>query len=77
MLIGELAELAGEFDGRLLTAKINADESPGTTRAYRVLSMPTLLFFERGTVVNSLVGLRPKAVLRQALSAVLTPYVNR
>jgi thioredoxin 1 len=72
-----LAELAGEFDGRLLIAKINADENPETARAYRVLSMPTLLFFERGTVVNSLVGLRPKAVLRQALSAVLTPYVNR
>jgi thioredoxin 1 len=71
-----LAELAGEFDGRLLIAKINADENPETARRYRALSMPTLLFFERGAVVNSLVGLRPKAVLRQALSAVLTPYVN-
>ena len=72
-----LAELAGEFEDRLLIAKINADENPETTRLYRVMSMPTLLFFERGVVVNSLVGLRPKAVLRQALSAVLTPYVNR
>jgi len=71
-----LAELAGEFEGRLLIAKLNADENPETTRLHRVLSMPTLLFFERGAMVNSLVGLRPKAVLRQALSAVLTPYVN-
>jgi thioredoxin len=71
-----LAELAGEFEGRLLIAKVNADENPETTRLYRVLSMPTLLFFDRGAVVNSLVGLRPKSVLRQALSAVLTPYVN-
>jgi thioredoxin 1 len=71
-----LAELAGEFEDRLLIAKINADENPETCRHYRVLAMPTLLFFERGAVVNTLVGLRPKAVLRQALSAVLTPYVN-
>ncbi|MEV6843773.1 thioredoxin domain-containing protein [Actinoplanes sp. NPDC051411] len=71
-----LAELAGEFEGRLLIAKVNADENPETMRLYRVMSMPTLLFFEHGTVVNTLVGLRPKAVLRQALSAVLTPYVN-
>jgi thioredoxin 1 len=72
-----LAELAGEFEGRLLIAKLNADENPETTRDHRVMSMPTLLFFERGSLVNSLVGLRPKAMLRQALSAVLTPYVNR
>jgi thioredoxin 1 len=71
-----LAELAGEFEGRLLIAKLNADENPETTRLYRVMSMPTLLFFERGKVVNSLVGLRPKAVLRQALSTLLAPYVN-
>jgi thioredoxin 1 len=72
-----LADLAGEFEDRLLIAKVNADENPETTRHYRVMSMPTLLFFERGAVVNSLVGLRPKAVLRQALSAALTPYANR
>jgi thioredoxin 1 len=38
---------------------------------------PTLLFFDGGALVNSLVGLRPKSILRQALSAVSTPYVNR
>jgi thioredoxin 1 len=71
-----LAELAGEFEGRLLIAKLNSDENPETTRLYRVMSMPTLLFFDRGALVNSLVGLRPKSVLRQALSAAITPYVN-
>jgi thioredoxin 1 len=71
-----LTELADEFGDRLLIAKINADENPETMRLYRVMSMPTLLFFERGSLVNTVVGLRPKAMLRQALSAVLTPYVN-
>jgi thioredoxin 1 len=71
-----LAELAGEFEGRLLIGKLNADENPETTRAYRVLSMPTLLFFSNGVVTGSLVGLRPKSVLRQSLANAITPYVN-
>jgi thioredoxin 1 len=71
-----LAELAPEFAGRMRIAKINADENPETTRAYRVLSMPTLLFFSGGTLTGQLVGLRPKAVLRQALENALTPYAN-
>jgi thioredoxin 1 len=72
-----LAELAPEFTGRLLIGKLNADENPESTRAYRVLSMPTLLFFTGGVVTASLVGARPKSVLRQALTTAVTPYVNR
>jgi thioredoxin 1 len=71
-----LAELAGEFPG-LMIAKLNADENPVAMRNYRVLSMPTLLFFRRGVVVKSLVGARPKSHLRAALSDVLEPYANR
>jgi thioredoxin 1 len=72
-----LAELAGEFRGELLIGKLNADENPETTRAYRVMSMPTLLFFTGGTLVSSLVGFRPKSVLRSALADAVQPYVNR
>jgi thioredoxin 1 len=72
-----LAELADEFAGRLTIAKLNADENPETVRTYRVLSMPTLLFFSGGTVLSSIVGARPKSVLRQALENAVTPYVNR
>jgi thioredoxin 1 len=71
-----LAELAPEFDGRLVIAKINADENPESTRAYRVMSMPTLLVFTNGVVTASIVGLRPKSVLRRALTDALTPYAN-
>jgi thioredoxin 1 len=72
-----LAELAPEFEGRLLIGKLNSDENPESTRAYRVMSMPTLLFFSAGVVTASLVGARPKSMLRAALSNTLTPYVNR
>jgi thioredoxin 1 len=72
-----LAELAGEFTGRLVIAKLNADENPEATRTYRVLSMPTMVFFKRGVVVNSIVGARPKSHLRQALTDSFQAYVNR
>jgi len=72
-----LADLAAEFDGRLIIAKINSDQNPESVRTYRVLSLPTLLFFRSGTVVNSIVGSRPKSSLRQAFDDALAPYVNR
>ncbi|GAA2617844.1 thioredoxin family protein [Paractinoplanes durhamensis] len=71
-----LAELAPEFDGTLRIGKLNADENPEATRTYRVMSMPTLLFFTGGVVTGTLVGARPKSVLRAALTNALTPYVN-
>jgi thioredoxin 1 len=72
-----LAELAPEFAGQLLIGKINADENPEATRTYRVMAMPTLLFFTGGVVTATLVGARPKSVLRAALTNVVEPYVNR
>ena len=72
-----LGELAGEFAGRVLIAKLNADENPETTRRYRVSSMPTLMFFRAGIVVNTIVGARPKGMLRAALTAAVEPYANR
>lgn len=71
-----LAELAPEFDGELLIGKLNADESPEATRTYRVMAMPTLLFFTAGVVTASLVGARPRSVLRAALANAARPYVN-
>ncbi|MEV6345004.1 thioredoxin domain-containing protein [Actinoplanes sp. NPDC051851] len=75
-MAASLAELAPEFAGRLLIGSLNADENPATTLAYRVLSMPTLLFFQSGTVTRSLVGARPKSLLRATLEASVTPYAN-
>lgn len=71
-----LAELAPEFAGKLRIAKINGDENPQSMRAYRVLSLPTLLFFSNGTLTGQLVGMRPKSVLRQTLANVSAPYAN-
>jgi thioredoxin 1 len=64
-----LAELAEEFGERMVMATLNSDDNPNTARAYAIMSLPTLLVFRRGEVVGSIVGARPKAYLRQALTA--------
>ena len=72
-----LAELAPEFAGEIVFATLNADQNPEATRRYRVLSMPTLLLFGDGVVVHSIVGARPRSMLRQALTTATGGYVNR
>ncbi|MEU5903237.1 thioredoxin [Micromonospora sp. NPDC047527] len=69
MIEKSLAELAREFAGQMVVAKLNSDDNPRTTRTYAVMSLPTLLVFRRGEVVGSIVGSRPKTYLRQTLAA--------
>jgi len=61
-----LAALAAEHPDTLKIVKLNADENPKTTLKYQVMSMPTLLVFQNGEIVRSLIGARPKsAILRE------------
>jgi thioredoxin len=53
-------DLAREFDGRVKVAKLNIDNNPETVARYNVRSVPTLLFFRDGRLVDSVVGLRSK-----------------
>jgi thioredoxin 1 len=71
-----LAELAPEFEGRLLIATLDVDSNPEATLKYRVISMPSLLFLTGGVVTSTIVGARPKSMLRQAMTNTLSPYVN-
>ena len=55
-----VADLAREFEGRVKVAKLDIDNNPVTTARYNVRSIPTLLFFRDGKLVESVVGLRSK-----------------
>jgi thioredoxin 1 len=67
VLARTLTDLAREFDGRVRFATVNADDSPRSTVAYRIMATPTVLVFSGGAVVDSFVGARPKSALRQLL----------
>ena len=62
-------ELAREFAGRALVAKLDIDANPITADEYVVQSIPTLLYFQGGREVDRVVGAQPAHVLRQKLEA--------
>ena len=54
-------EIADEHDGRIKVGKVNVDEEPELAMQFRVASIPTLMVFKNGQLVNTAVGYRPKA----------------
>ena len=64
-----LDELAAEAGGRYLVAKLNVDENPRTAAQFAVRSIPTLLIFKHGQLVDRLVGAHPKHTIAARLAA--------
>ena len=62
-----IEELAGEFEGRAKIAKMDVDENPQIPMNFGIRSIPTLLFFKDGKVVDQLVGAAPKKMLAEKL----------
>ena len=70
-----LEQIAGERAGSLKVVKINQDENPLVSADYRVMGLPTMLVFERGEAVASMLGARPKTRILEELDRVLAPTV--
>lgn len=66
-----IEELAGEYEGRVKVAKLDVDENTQLAAAYGVMSIPTLLLFRGGEVVDRVVGAQPKSVIQQHLERAL------
>ena len=68
MVAPVLDEIAGEYAGKITVAKVNIDENPGIARGYQILSIPTMSVFDKGQIVKSIVGARPKAAILKELA---------
>ncbi len=64
-------ELAEDFSGRAVVAKLNVEECPRLTQQYAIRSIPTLLIFKGGQLVEQLVGLQSKELLTKKLQDLL------
>ena len=60
MIATIVKEIADEYDGKILVGKVNVDEEPDLTMQYNVSSVPTLMVFKNGQLVNKAVGYREK-----------------
>jgi thioredoxin len=66
-----LEEIAKEHGDKIRLVKLNIDENPETTRAYQILSIPTLNVYKGGEVVKQIIGAKSKSALLRDLEAFL------
>jgi thioredoxin 1 len=71
MVAPVLEEIARDSAGQMKIAKLNVDENQGVAGQFGVMSIPTMILFNKGAAVGQLVGFRPKAELQKILSQVL------
>lgn len=62
-------ELSKEYDGKAVIGKLNVDENAQVSMKYGIRSIPTILFFKNGQLVDRSVGAVPKAALASKLQA--------
>jgi thioredoxin 1 len=70
MIAPMIGELANENSGSFKIGKINIDDNPNTAQSFGVSSIPTLIFFKGGKMVDRIVGVQPKPKLQAAIDQV-------
>ena len=64
-------ELATEYEGKVTIGKMNVDENPEFPAEYRIMSIPTILFFKNGELIDKHVGMIQKLALEDKIKALL------
>jgi thioredoxin 1 len=64
-------EISKEYAGKLKVLKLNTDENPDIAGKYKIMGIPTLMFFKNGERIDQVVGAVPKAQLKSKVDALL------
>ncbi len=65
-------EIAGEYDGKVKVGKVNVDHNPQVSVKFGIRSIPALLIFKNGEVVDQIIGAVPKTHITKQLEAQLS-----
>ncbi len=71
MIAPILEEIASQYDGKIKIAKLDVDSNTRVASQYRIMSIPSLLFFRNGSLVDQVVGALPKAQLLEHVSKIM------
>jgi thioredoxin 1 len=71
MVAPVVEEIAKEYAGKLKVGKLNTDENQQTAIKYGIMSIPTLLFFKDGKVVDSIIGAQPKEAIAKRVEKLI------
>lgn len=66
-----IEDLADEFEGKTSVCKLNVDEMPDVASQYKIMSIPTVMIFKNGEVVDKAVGVRTKEEYQNMIKNVL------
>lgn len=69
MLAPIVEDIAKDFEGKAVVGKVDVDNNQQISMEYGIRNIPTVLIFKNGEVVDKLVGVSPKEVIAQKLSA--------
>ena len=67
MLGPTIEEIAKEYAGKVKVGKVNVDDNPGIAAKYGIRSIPTVMLFKAGQVVEQMVGVQPKDALKKRI----------
>jgi thioredoxin 1 len=71
MIAPFVEQIAMEYEGKALVGKVDIEQNPGITGKFGILTIPTLLYFKNGEVVDKQVGTTSKSALSSKLDALL------
>lgn len=71
MLAPIIESLAKKYVGKIVFGKLNVDENKEVAQKYEIMSIPTLLVFKKGKLVDRIVGAMPESLLEQKLKPFL------
>ena len=64
-----IEELAKEMQGKIVFGKLNVDENPSISMKHQIMSIPTMLIFKNGNLIDKIIGAMPKEILKQKLES--------
>lgn len=62
-------ELAEQYEGKAVIGKVNVDDESDLARKFKVMSIPTIMFFKNGELIDKVVGLRSKEDLEELIES--------
>ena len=74
MMAPILDQLSKEYFGKVVFGKLNVDENPSTASQFSIMSIPTMLVFHNGELVDTLVGASPYQVLKDKIEDYLNKF---
>jgi thioredoxin 1 len=72
MISATVEELAKEYTGKVKVMKLNTDDNSDIASRYKIMGIPTIMFFKDGTKVDQIVGVVPKQQLKAKLDSLLS-----